>query len=119
MKENDDEEMSRSDHGGGDADLRRPGSRRGSRQAAGANLHPDTIGRPALLDQLRLKTPWRGAEKYDRKGRAGLLAANAPLGHRNATRDDGRKIIVLDQEAAPIIRKMFECMCGAIYRRRR
>jgi hypothetical protein len=53
------------------------------------------------------------------KAAQGFWPANAPLGHRNATRDDGRKIIVLDEEAAPIIRKMFECMCGAIYRRRR
>ena len=34
--------------------------------------------------------------------------SNAPLGYRNAAREDGRKIIVPDEVTAPIIRKMFE-----------
>ncbi len=42
------------------------------------------------------------------KAAQGFWPSNAPLGYRNVTRDDGRKIIVPDEEIAPIIRKMFE-----------
>jgi DNA invertase Pin-like site-specific DNA recombinase len=42
------------------------------------------------------------------KAAQGFWPSNAPLGYRNVTRDDGRKIIVPDEETAPIIRKMFE-----------
>jgi site-specific DNA recombinase len=43
------------------------------------------------------------------KAAQGFWPSNAPLGYRNVTREDGRKIIVPDAETAPIIRKMFEC----------
>src|SRR5215204_2747657 len=42
------------------------------------------------------------------KAAQGFWPSNAPLGYRNITCDDGRKIIVPDEETAPIIRKMFE-----------
>ncbi|MFN8828830.1 MAG: recombinase family protein [Labrys sp. (in: a-proteobacteria)] len=42
------------------------------------------------------------------KAAQGLWPSNAPLGYRNVTREDGRKIIVPDEAIAPIIRKMFE-----------
>jgi site-specific DNA recombinase len=42
------------------------------------------------------------------KAAQGFWPSNAPLGYRNMTRDDGRKIIVPDEETAPIIRKMFK-----------
>ncbi len=42
------------------------------------------------------------------KAAQGFWPSNAPLGYRNVTREDGRKIIVPDETAAPIIRKMFE-----------
>ena len=42
------------------------------------------------------------------KAAQGFWPSNAPLGYRNVTREDGRKIIVLDDVTAPIIRKMFE-----------
>jgi site-specific DNA recombinase len=42
------------------------------------------------------------------KAAQGFWPSNAPLGNRNVTREDGRKIIVPDEVSAPIIRKMFE-----------
>ena len=42
------------------------------------------------------------------KAAQGFWPSNAPLGYRNVTRDDGRKIIVPDEATAPIIRGMFE-----------
>lgn len=42
------------------------------------------------------------------KAAQGFWPSIAPLGYRNVTRDDGRKIIVPDEVTAPIIRKMFE-----------
>jgi site-specific DNA recombinase len=42
------------------------------------------------------------------KAAQGFWPSNAPLGYRNVTRDDGRKIIVPDKQTAPIIAKMFE-----------
>ncbi len=42
------------------------------------------------------------------KAAQGFWPSNAPLGYRNVTRDDGRKIIIPDNETAPVIRKMFE-----------
>lgn len=42
------------------------------------------------------------------KAAQGFSLSNAPLGDRNATREDGRKIIVRDERTAPITRKMFE-----------
>jgi site-specific DNA recombinase len=42
------------------------------------------------------------------KAAQGLWPSNAPLGYRNVTGADGRKTIVPDETAAPIIRKMFE-----------
>ena len=42
------------------------------------------------------------------KAAQGFWPSNAPLGYRNVTRDDGRKIIVADEATAPIIRGMFE-----------
>jgi DNA invertase Pin-like site-specific DNA recombinase len=49
------------------------------------------------------------------KAAQGFWPSNAPLGYRNMTREDGRKIIVPDEEAAPIIAKMFEWYaCGDV-----
>src|SRR5918995_1206550 len=42
------------------------------------------------------------------KAAQGFWPSNAPLGYRNVARGDGRKIIVPDEETAPVIRKMFE-----------
>jgi site-specific DNA recombinase len=42
------------------------------------------------------------------KAAQGFWPSNPPLGYRNVTREDGRKIIVPDEVTAPIIRKMFE-----------
>ena len=42
------------------------------------------------------------------KAAQGFWPSNAPLGYRNVTREDGRKIIVPDGVTATIIRKMFE-----------
>jgi site-specific DNA recombinase len=42
------------------------------------------------------------------KAAQGFWPSAAPLGYRNVTREDGRKIIVPDEKTAPIILKMFE-----------
>src|SRR5277367_1093109 len=42
------------------------------------------------------------------KAAQGFWPSNAPLGYRNMTREDGRKIITPDEQAAPIIRNLFE-----------
>ena len=42
------------------------------------------------------------------KAEQGYWPSFAPLGYRNVTRADGRKIIEPDEIAAPLIRKLFE-----------
>ncbi len=53
------------------------------------------------------------------KAAQGFWPSNAPLGYRNVTREDGRKIIVPDEATAPIIRKCSNGMRGATSPRRR
>jgi hypothetical protein len=45
---------------------------------------------------------------FPKEAEQGFWPSNAPLGYRNVTREDGRKIIVPDEASAPIIRKIFE-----------
>lgn len=49
------------------------------------------------------------------KARQGLWPSNAPLGYRNVTNPDGRKVIAIDSEVAPIILKMFQWYASGDY----
>src|ERR1700730_14400425 len=52
--------------------------------------------------------PEETRNRLTKKAEQGFWPSNAPLGYRNVTREDGRKIIVPDEASAPIIRKIFE-----------
>ena len=43
------------------------------------------------------------------KASQGIWATYAPIGYKNFTKPNGKKIIVLDEEHAPLIRRIYEC----------
>ena len=49
------------------------------------------------------------------KAAQGMWPTCAPFGYKNVTRDDGRRIIVIDPEAAPTIRQIFEWYASGRY----
>ncbi len=49
------------------------------------------------------------------KAAQGLWPSNAPLGYRNVTREDGRRVIIADADVAPIISKLFDWYASGNY----
>jgi len=49
------------------------------------------------------------------KARSGIWPTSAPLGYRNVTQEDGRRVIEPDPERAPIIRRLFELAATGDY----
>ena len=49
------------------------------------------------------------------KAQAGIWPTSAPMGYRNVTREDGKRVIEPDPERAPVIRRLFELAATGEY----
>ena len=49
------------------------------------------------------------------KASQGIWATYAPVGYRNFTKPNGKKIIVVDEDHAPLIRRIYECYASGNY----
>jgi hypothetical protein len=74
----------------------------------GAHVRSGRVHPPDLALDTHRQPVRGGAQGNAGKGRAGHLADQCPLGYRNVTGPDGKKVIATDPAVAPLIVKLFE-----------